>query len=111
MKAIAPILGSDLFNYCKSPTWPLINNRILVLKNFLRNKRKKNTQRSESNRRSVANQLEIAALIQVNNFSFANSLHLEKINYETRGVINKNYKEASAAFIALPEWGTLSLSL
>ena len=109
--AVAPILGSDLFNYCKSPPWPLLNNRILVLKNFLINKKIKNVQRSESNRRNVSNQLERAALIQVNNFSFANSLHLEMINMGTKGIVNKSCKEASAAFIALQEWGTLSLSL
>lgn len=106
---MAPLLGSDLFNYCKLPPWPLLNNRFFVLKNFLVDQKKKNNRKIDSNRKSIGIQLEKAALIQVNNFSFAHAIHLEMINQKITGAVGRQYRAASTAFLALPEWGILAL--
>ena len=106
---LAPILNSDLFNYCKSYPWPLLSNRLLVLKTFLISKKINNNRKSASNQKTLSLQLQRAALILVNNYSFAHSLNMELINQNTKGVINQQYRKISMAFSALPEWGILAL--
>ena len=107
--SLAPILNSDLFNYCKSFPWPLISNRLLVLKKFLIQKKINNNRKSESNQKNLSLRLQRAALILVNNYSFAHSLHLEFINQHIQGVISQHYRAVSMAFCSLPEWGILAL--
>ena len=106
---MAPILNSDLFNYCKSFPWPLISNRLLALKNFLIQKKINNNRKSESNQKNLSLRLQRNALILVNNYSFAHSLHLEFINQNIKGAISQHYRAVSMAFCSLPEWDILAL--
>jgi hypothetical protein len=54
------MLSTDLFNYCKLEPWPFLNNRILVLKNFLLYQKIRNDDRARRNRSNVVAQLEKA---------------------------------------------------
>ena len=92
--ALAPLLGCDLLNYCKLPHWPLLNNRFLVLKNFLVNQKKKNNRKSDSNRKVIGVQLEKESLIQVNNFSFAHAIHLEMINNKIIRPVGRQHRDS-----------------
>lgn len=81
----------------------------MVLKNFLVNQKKKNNRKSDSNRKVVGVQSEKAALIQMNNFSFAHAINLEFINQKIIGPVGRQYRAASIAFLSLPEWDILAL--
>ncbi len=81
----------------------------MVFKNFLINQKRRNNQRSESNKKNLALQLDREALIEVNNYSFAHALTLELINQNIIGPVGTQCRAISIEFLSLPEWGILPL--